>query len=116
MQKSPEQLAKEEFERCLERLKRTSISIGRIPEKYKTRFMEIAKEEFEGDYGMLLRELVRTWDGIYLDPNEELKIKLDLLANEISQIKEELKKMQAEPEKKNQKVMADGTVRNIGGE
>jgi len=116
MQESPEEEAKEQFDKALLKLKRTTMTISRIPEKYKTRFMQIAKEEFADDWGMTLREMVRTWDGIYLDPNEELKIKLDMLANEISQIKEELKKIQAEPEKKNQKVMADGTVRTIGGE
>ena len=110
---TPEEDARKEFESCLERLKRTSISIGRIPEKYKTRFMEIAKEEFEGDYGMLLRELIRTWDGIYVDSDEGLKIKIDLLAEEISKLKEALAKLTQKPTEE-VKYMADGKTKRIG--
>ena len=75
------------FEDWKEKYRRTSLQIARIPEKYKTRFMEIAREEFSDDYGMTLREMVRTWDGVYLRPNEELNMKIDLLADEVNKLK-----------------------------
>ena len=78
-----------EFQKELDKYKKTTIAINRIPEKYKTRFMEIAKEEFSNDYGMCLRELIRTWDGIFTHPNDEINTKIDILAEEIRQLKEE---------------------------
>ncbi len=94
-----------------EKSKKTSLNIGRIPEKYKTRFMEIAKEEFSFDYGMCLREMIRTWDGVYLPPDEELNAKIDLLAKEVSELKEKIET------KKEENVLraADGSIKRTGG-
>lgn len=75
----------------------TSLYIGRIPKKYKIRFKEIAKEEFEEDYGMCIRELIRTWEGIFVDPNHEITLKIDMLANEINQMKKEVVALQEQP-------------------
>ncbi len=111
-----EEQARIDFEASLERLKRTTLSIGRIPEQYKTRFLEIAKSEFANDYGMLLRELIRTYDGIYANPNEELLAKIEILANELSKLKEDFIKHIQEPKKENKKIMADGSVKRIGNE
>lgn len=75
------------------------LKIARIPEQYKQRFKEIANTEFSGDYGMLIRELVRTWEGVYVNPNQEILTKIDILADEIAQIKKELLALQNKEEK-----------------
>lgn len=91
-----EKIAREKFLAHLERVKRTSISIQRIPEQYKTRFMEIAKTEFANDYGLCLRELIRTWDGVYIDTNEEVNTKINILAEEINKINQHLNQKKLE--------------------
>ena len=42
----------------MEKTRRTSLHIDRIPEKTKTRFLEVAQNEFEKDYGMLLKYIL----------------------------------------------------------
>ncbi len=37
------------------KVSRTSLYIGRIPEKTKTRFIEVANTEFVEDYGLCLK-------------------------------------------------------------
>ena len=101
-----EQEIKKKFEDFKEQAKRTTLQISRIPEKYKTRFMEISKEEFSNDYGMCLREMIRTWDGVYTSSNDEIHAKLDLLGEQVSKLKQEKEK----PKPKGIK-MADGTMR-----
>ncbi len=98
------------FNEYQDKLRKTSIVINRIPEKYKTEFMKIAKEEFANDYGLLLRELIRTWQGIFVDPNEELKIKIDMLANEFVELKEFVLRTAKKSETKEEFIVtADGT-------
>ncbi len=81
-----------------EKVGKTSIYIGRIPEKYKTEFKEIAREEFAEDYGLCLRELIRTWKGIFIDPNQELKIEIELLRKEYEEFKEHVLRTAQEKE------------------
>ena len=106
--------AKTEFDKSLERLKRTTLSIGRIPEKTKTRFLEIAKEDFENDYGMLLKWLVDYRDGLLSNPNEELNAKIEILAEEIEKLKELFKKLTEQPKEEEYITMADGNKKRIG--
>lgn len=101
------------FQKALDNYKRTTLAISRIPEKYKTRFMEIAKEEFCSDYGMCLREMIRTWDGIYTHPNEELDAKIDLMASEITNLKQQLVESTRKEEEK-KLIAADGSIKRIG--
>jgi|TARA_R100001530_G_scaffold2717_1_gene4365 hypothetical protein len=77
---------------------KTTLFIGRIPEKTKTRFKEIAKAEFMDDFGMLLKKMVDVYDGFYPSGNEEVEAKLNFLADEISSIKNKLKESEEEPE------------------
>lgn len=105
--------AKTDFNKSLERLKRTTLSIGRIPEKSKTRFLEIAKDEFENDYGMLLKWLIDYRDGLLSNPNEELNAKINVLAEEIEQLKNQIKKLTKQP-KEEELIMADGSKKRIG--
>lgn len=78
---------RKKFFKHVEKLKRTSLSIQRIPEKYKTQFMKLSKEEFCNDYGMCLRELLKIYDGFYPKGNEEIEGKLDVLASEVATLK-----------------------------
>ena len=75
--------------------------------------MEIAEKEFSKDYGMCLRELIRTYDGIYVNPNEEILAKIEILASEISKLKEDFTKHTQEPKKENTKQMADGSINSV---
>ncbi|MHA1827956.1 MAG: hypothetical protein ACTSX6_04830 [Candidatus Heimdallarchaeaceae archaeon] len=100
----------EKFEQALEEYKRTSIKIGRIPEQYKTTFMKIAKEEFADDYGLCLREMIKTWQGIYVHPNDELQAKIDVLADEIAKLKEKFTEQTKQPQGK-PIVAADGSIK-----
>ncbi len=87
---------KKKIENFVEQTKRTSIQINRIPEKYKTRFMQIAKQEFCEDYGMCLRELIKIYDGFYPNGHEEIEAKIDLMAQEIGMIQKKLQKEEEE--------------------
>jgi len=54
------------FQKKIEEIKsridaKTTLHISRIPEKSKTRFMELANEEFADDYGMLLMECLNSY-------------------------------------------------------
>ena len=81
------------------RLKDTTLGINYVPAKYKKRFVELAKEEFKDDYGLCLRELIKTYDSFYPKGTEEQDAKIDLLADEINQIKEKLDSLKVgEPE------------------
>lgn len=88
----------EKAELIKKQARETSLFIGRLPKKYKTKFMEIATKEFEDDYGMCLREMIRTWEGIYVEPDVQLSSKIDVLADEINQIKIDIATLQEKPE------------------
>ncbi len=106
---------KKKFKDYNEKFKKTSLQINRIPEKYKTRFMQISKEEFSNDYGMCLREMIRTWDGNFVNPNEELSTKIDTIATEQGNIRTEFEEIKALANEKPKEVqMADGTKRRTG--
>lgn len=81
----------------------TELAINRIPEKTKTRFMQLAKEEFCKDYGMCFKYLVDFRDGLLMTPEsrvaEELTAKIDVLAEEIKLIKVQMKEAPKEESK-----------------
>ncbi len=65
---------------------RKSLSIARLPDKTKESFMELANEEFCGDYGMAFREILN----YYFEHNamkllffQNIDMKLDLLLDKI---------------------------------
>jgi len=82
--------ARRRFLEWQEKAKRTSLSIQRIPEEVKTEFLELAEKEFCKDYGMTLKWLMDFRKGLLSSPNEELSAKIDLLADEITNIKKSL--------------------------
>jgi len=59
------------------------LYIKRIPRKDLDWFKQYAKEEYAGDYGMLLKELINFYKGMYMDTMlsglELMHLKLDKL-------------------------------------
>lgn len=86
-----EQEIRKNFFGKIEQLKRTSLSIQRLPEKTKTEFMELAEKEFCNDYGMTIKWLLDFRKGLLENPNSQLQAQVDLLAEEISVLKKEEK-------------------------
>ncbi len=87
------------------KVSRTSLYIGRIPEKTKTRFIEVANAEFEKDYGMYIKWLQDFRDGILESPNSVLSDRIDVLAEEVNQLKG---MAETKPEKKTKRKMISG--------
>jgi hypothetical protein len=86
-----EQEIRNKFFDKIEKLKRTSLSIQRIPEKTKTEFMELAEKEFCKDYGMTIKWLLDFRKGLLENPNSQLQAQINLLAEEIAELKKEEK-------------------------
>ncbi len=76
----------------------TSLYIGRIPKEIKTRIKELAKEEFMEDYGFLFKKLLEVYEGFYPKGDEEVKAKLDILADRLALVEEKLMKFEKEPQ------------------
>ena len=89
MEKSDEEI-KQDMKKIQERLRKTALGINFIQEKYKKRFVELAQEEYGNDYGVTLKELLKIYDGFYPKGTEEIDGKLNILANEIKEIKKRL--------------------------
>ena len=60
-----------------------SLHIARVPRKTKEKFLLWANEEFEGDYGMLLKFLV---DGLVNPDQVELRERLVELENRVARL------------------------------
>ena len=73
------------------RVHRTTLYIStNLREEDKTRFMEFANSQFKGDYGLSLRWLLDLSEGFFMKPDEVLKDRIDLLADEIAKINQNL--------------------------
>ena len=95
----------EKVEKIKEKVSRTSLYIGRIPEKTKTRFIEVAEAEFSGDYGMYVKWLQDFKDGLLSDPNQILDAKIDALTEEVNKLKG---MVETKPEQKTKRKMLNG--------
>lgn len=93
-----------------EKVGKTSLYIGRIPEKSKTEFKELAKTEFEGDYGFTLKFLLDFRSGLLSDPNQILSDRIDLLATEVANLKGQVK----EKSVKKRKMLSGREIRTGG--
>lgn len=79
-----------EQEKILEikkKVSENSLYIGRIPRIAKQNFIDLANEEFEGDYGMTLKWLLDFRNGLLSSPNQILLEQINTLAEELSQLK-----------------------------
>lgn len=66
----------EKIEQIKEKVK-YSLSISRIPKKTKKKFLELAKTDFEDDYGMTLKMLIDVYEGFYPTGHEVIELRLD---------------------------------------
>ena len=87
------------------------LVINRVPKLTKNRFIEVAKEQFCGDYGMTLKWLV---DGLLPETDERVNDLLVIAQDHEDRLKELEVKPVEEPEKKAVK-MLDGSKKRIGG-
>lgn len=90
------------------------LYIQRLPPKIKTRFMELAMEEFENDYGMLLKKLVEVYDGFYPKGNEEIETKINILTDEVVALKQEMFELKQEKQEKGIKSVSGKLIRKGG--
>jgi len=92
----------------LERLEENtrSLHISRVPKKVKRAFIDLANEEFEGDYGFLLMFLM---EGVVNRDLIEIRQRIEALEQAMKEKKEE-----SEPTKKVVKMLGGNTVR-FGG-
>ncbi|MAF50800.1 MAG: hypothetical protein CMH64_01790 [Nanoarchaeota archaeon] len=95
----------EKVDNIKKKVNRTSIYIGRVPEKTKTEFIELSNVEFEKDYGMCLKWLMDFRKGLLSDPNEILSAKIDALTDEVSKLKG---MVETKPEQKKKRKTLDG--------
>ena len=75
-----------------------NLYIRRVPKKTREEFINWCDEEFEGDWGFGLKWLMDFRKGLLETPESQLLIleKIDILANEI----EQLKKKEDKPQKR----------------
>jgi hypothetical protein len=84
------------------------LCIRRVPKKDLDWFKQYANDEYEGDYGMTLKELIHFYRGMYTDSILEILV-------DINQKIDKLQKPEppTQPQTKSKR-MADGTERTIG--
>lgn len=115
-------MEKEEFEKKVQEIKakvgRTSLHISRIPEDTKTRFMLLAQNEFESDWGMAIKWLMDFRDGLLTTPNAQLIAKIDVLAYEISVLSSRVQALENKPaQEKEHRTLSGkriGGMKNVG--
>ncbi len=100
---------KKKVESFQKKLKETAIGINYIQPKFKKRFLEISKEEYSNDHGVTIKELIKLYDGYFPKGTEEIEAKVDMLAEEINGIKEQLKSLTSKD------ITPSGYVRSADG-
>lgn len=97
----------EQVNQIKEKVSRTSLYIGRVPEKTKTEFIELAKSEFTEDYGMCLKWLLDFRNGLLSNPNQILLDNLELCADKIAKLEIRLNEMaNKKPDEKKIKLLS----------
>ena len=97
--------SQEKIESIKKKVSRTSIYIGRVPEKTKTEFIELSNKEFEKDYGMCLKWLMDFRNGLLESPNSVLSDSIDVLVEEVNRLKG---MVETKPEKEKKRKMLSG--------
>jgi len=86
-------MKKEEFNELVLKDKETRLSISRVPKKTKKDFVELADNEFEGDYGMALKSIFDNfslWKMLFENVDMKLDIIIDKLNNPNKEDKERI--------------------------
>ncbi len=97
--------SQEKIDSIKKKVSRTSLYIGRVPEKTKTEFLKLSNIEFEKDYGMCLKWLMDFRNGLLENPNSVLSDRIDVLVDEINQLKG---MVETKPEQKKKRKMISG--------
>lgn len=80
---------KKRMEQIQKNLKESALGINYINPEYKKKFVELAKREYANDYGVTLKELIKIYEGYYPKGNEEIEAKIDILADELSKLRQQ---------------------------
>ena len=100
---------RDKINKIKEKVGKTSLYIGRIPEDTKTEFKELCKIEFEGDYGMCIKWLLDYRRGLLSSPNEENTYKIEVLAEQVVSLAQQIMELQNTPVEKKR------TIRSVSG-
>ena len=92
----------EKIEDIKERVRTRKLWISRIPIETRDYFLELAKREFEDDFGMTLKFLCDLHKGYFPTGHEEINARLDMLEVGLMELKET-----AKPKTR--------TIRTVGG-
>lgn len=91
------------------------LVISRVPLNTMKRFKEMASdEEYCNDYGMLLRDLVKFYDGFLATGHEILNERIDVLEQEIMTLKKDIPWSDKKVVKPTYLKMADGRKVEVG--
>jgi len=91
-----------------------SLNIARLPQKTKEEFMKLANEEFCGDYGMALREILNCYFEHHSMKSvffQNIDMKLDSILESISQPEQK----EEEPDAKEIKMVSGKRIEVKGG-
>ena len=100
---------KEKVEKFNQKLKESALGINYIQPKWKDKFLEISKLEYGNDHGVTLKELTKHFLNFYPKGNEEVEAKIDVLADEINEIKSRLGEISKDPGEAEFTLSADGS-------
>lgn len=111
------------MEEKLEQIKRqvtseteTTLHISRIPKKIKYGFMELANgEDFLGDYGFTLKFLMDFYTGLISNPNEQLEEKINLIAQQVEFLKNEIDLLKKQPKEEGRKMLSGKLLKRKNG-
>ena len=82
---------KKKVETFSQKLKERALGINEMKPEVKKRFLEISKNDFGNHHGVTIEWLVKLYDGYFPKGNEEVEVKIGLLADEINTVKGHLK-------------------------
>lgn len=86
-------MTEENQEKCKEIMEKvrsnsSTLHISRIPREARKEFLDLANSaQFVGDYGFTIKYLLDFHKGLIANPNEQVLAQLDILAQEIAEIK-----------------------------
>ena len=86
------------------------FAISRLPPKTKAKFLELAKEDFEDDWGMCLKFLVDIYYGIIPTGNELAELANAKAEEALSQIAEIKGMVETKPDEKKTIKLVNGKV------
>ena len=94
---------------------RSTIHISRIPPQTKSEFMKLAEKEFENDFGFTLKWLLDFRNGLLSVPSQAIFDRIDILAEQVGSLQEQLFSLLNKPEEKVKRKMLSGRIIGKGG-